>query len=76
MAESLLPTYSMESKRILHSTDFWHELELSEQSMQVILHALHVLRSAFDQEPEYLKIIDTAREDITSAYRSDPSRRP
>lgn len=76
MTESRLPTWPMKTKRILHSADFWHELELSEQSMQVILHGLHVLRAAFDQEPEYLKIIDTAREDITSAYRSDPSRRP
>ena len=76
MAEPLLPTWTMETKRILHSDKHYHKVELSEQSMQVILHALYVLRHAFDQEQEYMEIIHTASKTVRNAYSSECSEQP
>lgn len=54
-----VPIYGMESKRILLSNNFYHSVDLTEQSIGVILHALLVLSVAFAEEPEYLAIIQT-----------------
>lgn len=48
----------MRSSRVLLSDQHFHRLQLSEQQIGVLLHALEVLQAAFDQEPEYLTLIN------------------
>lgn len=75
MTQSLLPTHSMESKRILYSDKHFHTLELSEQTMGILQYALYVLHHAFIAEPEYLKLIDDAAERITKTFERRPTHR-
>lgn len=63
-----IPTYHMESRRILYSDKHFHTLELSEQTMGILQHALYVLHHAFVAEPEYLKLIDNAADIIAKAF--------
>lgn len=69
-----IPTYQMESKRILYSDRHFHTLQLSEQTMGILQHALYVLHHAFIAEPEYLKLIDDAAERITKTFERRPTR--
>lgn len=71
-----IPTYQMESKRILYSDKHFHTLELSEQTMGVLQHALYVLRYAFIAEPEYLKLIDDAADRISKTFERRATHRP
>jgi hypothetical protein len=61
----------MKSKRILLSEKFYHTIDLSEQSMGVIVHALTVLGQAFSLEPEYHQVIDDAGKAINRAFASE-----
>lgn len=71
-----VPTYPLESKRILYSSKHFHTLELSEQTMGVLQHALYVLHHAFIAEPEYLKLIDDAAERISKTFERRATHRP
>jgi len=48
----------MNSTRILLSDRHFHDLRLSEMEIGVILHALTVLRAAFSEEKQYLRLVD------------------
>lgn len=62
MAKSLLPTFGMQSNRIMLSNKHYHTLELPEESMGVIIHALDVLEIAFSAEHQYRAAIIRARD--------------
>lgn len=70
-----IPAYQMESKRILYSDKHFHTLELSEQTMGILQHALYVLHHAFVAEPEYLKLIDDAAGVIAKTFERRATHR-
>lgn len=80
MPKSLLPTYSIKSKRILLSDKHYHKVELNELEMGVIQHALYTLHHAFVSEPEHLELIDNARraihEELQRPAYTDPLSSP
>lgn len=61
----------MNSQRILLSDKHGHQVLLSEQEIGVALHALAVLRAAFDLEPDYAKVIDAARNKFSSTLTGE-----
>lgn len=71
-----IPTYQMESRRILYSDKHFHTLELSEQTMGILQHALYVLHHAFIAEPEYLKLIDDAADKIAKTFERRATLQP
>ena len=71
-----VPTYGMESKRILLSDKHYHAMELSEETLGIIQHGLYVLHHAFIAEPEYLKLIDKAAGIITKELDRPATHRP
>lgn len=71
-----IPTYGMESKRILLSDKYFHTMDLSEETLGVIQHALYVLHHAFVAEPEYLKLIDKAAGIIAKELEQPSIHRP
>jgi hypothetical protein len=48
----------MQSSRILLSDRHFHQLQLSEQQVGVVIHALTVLKTAYDEEPQYAALLD------------------
>lgn len=66
----------MESKRILLSDKYFHVMELSEETLGIIQHALYVLHHAFIAEPEYLKLVDKAAGIIAKELGQPATHRP
>jgi hypothetical protein len=60
----------MNSTRILLSDRHFHDLRLSERDISVIIHALVVLRAAFDEEPEYHKLIQNVLRKLRESLES------
>lgn len=61
----------MNSQRILLSDKHGHQALLSEQEIGIALHALAVLRVAFDLESEYAKLIDCVRNKFSSTLTGE-----
>lgn len=51
-------SYGMKSNRILLSDKHFHTIQISEQALGIIQHALYALGHAFAAEHEYKKLID------------------
>jgi L-fucose mutarotase/ribose pyranase (RbsD/FucU family) len=64
------------SDRILLSDAHFHALTLSEQEIGIIVHALHVLETAFDEETEYRRLIGLIRASIADELEKPASKGP
>lgn len=51
-------SYGMKTNRILLSDKHFHTVQISEQALGIIQHALHTLGHAFEAEHEYKKLIN------------------